>query len=500
MTLNIINKRAFIAAGIYGLLLGVTSCKKQLDINQDPNVPTLAQGTPALVFPGAVVGTAAKTGGDLAIIGGIWSQYFTQSSGANQYTTFDAYNMPTTDAGLDSVYTGLFVYGLKNYQYVIDQSKAKADWNFYLMGTVMKAYTAGVLVDLFDKIPYSQALQGTGNLNPAFDDGYSIYTALLKSIDSALGKDFTVSTNTTAGTQDLVFSGDMTKWKAFANTLKLKFYLRMVNAHNDVATAGINKLYSDNVAFLTTDAALSNFTDAPNQDNPMYEQNIRSLNSPTNLRASATLATWLIANNDPRANDYFGQPTPGYMNQGDYQNNTPANQASSIFVEAPTDPVEFISKAESYFLQAEARVRYFGGANAKEAYDKGVTAAFAAVGEDATSFIAPGGAYEWGAEMENGQPLSPINQIIRQKWAHFVYGSHSIEAFFDKNRTGFPAISPVYSTDPSYVPGQLVTPPTSVLPAGTLPKRMVYPYDETSRNTNAPKTIVPITTPVWWGL
>src|SRR5450631_4818103 len=148
-----LNKKIFIAAGMVSILLAGAGCKKQLDINQSPNVPTLGQGTPALVFPAAVLASAGKIGGDLAIIGGIWSQYFTQSSQANQYTTYDSYNVPTTDGNLNAIYDILFSNGLKNYKYVTDHAKASGDWNFYLMGTVMNAYTTGVLVDLFDKVP-----------------------------------------------------------------------------------------------------------------------------------------------------------------------------------------------------------------------------------------------------------------------------------------------------------------------------------------------------------
>ena len=35
-----------------GLLIG-TGCKKQLDINTDPNNPSIEQGTPQLIFPAA---------------------------------------------------------------------------------------------------------------------------------------------------------------------------------------------------------------------------------------------------------------------------------------------------------------------------------------------------------------------------------------------------------------------------------------------------------------
>lgn len=484
---------------LIGIVIG-TGCKQQLDINQNPNFPTLGQGTPSLILPAAVLSTTGKVGADLAIVGGIWAQYFTQSALASQYKPVDSYNMPNTDNFVNDVYDNMFSFGLKNYQFVIDNAKTSGDWNTVLIATVMKAYSAGILVDVYDKIPYSEALAGAANLKPKFDDGYDVYTSLLNSVDSALGNDLSANTNTNLGAQDLVFGGDISQWILFANTLKLKLYLRMINAHPDVAQAGIQAMLSSGTPFLTTDAAVTNFTDAPSQDNPFYDWNQRTLNTTSNLRASATFVKWLELNNDPRAVSYFGSATPVFVNQGDYSGGDPTYQTAAVFIQSPTDPVEFISASESYFLQAEAQFRYGDPLAVKALYDMGVQTAFSYLGLDGTTFTDPGGKYEWGKEMENGVALTPIQQIIRQKWASFPYGCHQIEGFFDKNRTGFPTTSPVYSTDPSYVPGQFVIGKNSVLGAGQLPKRFVYPYDETSRNSNAPQTVVPISTPVWWAL
>jgi len=486
----------FVITGLLILFIGA-GCKKQLDINQNPNFPTLDQGTPQLVFPAAVLATTGKVGGDLAIVGGMWSEFFTQATLSQQYTTIDSYNMPNTNQYVNGVWDVLYPNALKNYQYVIDQSKAEGNWNYYLMGTIMKAYTTEVLVDLYDQIPYDESLKGGSNLNPNFQDGYTVYTELISSIDSALNQDFTASTNTTPGSDDLVFGGDMVKWQQFANTLKLKMYLRMVNSHPDVAEAGVKALYNANAQFLTSDAGVTNFSDAAGLDNPLYEQNIRQLNTTTNIKASTTFVSWLTDNNDPRIESYFGQTNPASINQGDYTSNNATYQTAPVFVQSPTDPVWFISLPESYFLQAEANVRYFGGDDAKSLYDQGVLAAFSQVGLDGSDFIADGGRYEWGHEVEDGSTLTPIEQIIRQKWAAAPYGEHGIEAFFDRNRTGFPVISDVYSTDPNYVPGQLVIAKNSVLPGNGYPQRFPFPYDESSRNKNTP-ALVPITTPVWW--
>jgi hypothetical protein len=486
----------FVIASLLVLFIGA-GCKKQLDINQNPNYPTLDQGNPKLVFPAAVLATTGKVGGDLAIVGGMWSEFFTQASLAQQYTTIDSYNMPTTNGYVNSTWDDLFPNAIKNYQYIIDQTKTSGDWNYYLMATVMKAYTTEILVDLYDQIPYSESIKGASNLDPHFDDGYTVYTELINSIDTALNEDFTASTNSVPGSEDLVFGGDMNGWKAFANTLKLKMYLRMVNSHPDVAEAGVKALFNANAEFLSTNAGVTNFTDAPGLDNPLYEQNIRSLNTATNIKASTTFVSWLNDNNDPRIVSYFGETNPASINQGDYTGNNATYQAAPTFVQSPTDPVFFISTPESYFLQAEANVRYFGGDGAQDLYNQGVLAAFSEVGLDGSSMIADGGPYEWGNEKEDGTTLTPIDQIIRQKWAAAPYGDHGIEAFFDRNRTGFPVISDVYSTDPSYVPGQLVIAKNSVLPDHDYPQRFPFPYDEISRNKNAPP-IVPITTPVWW--
>jgi len=238
-------------------------CKKQLDINKDPNKSPQSTGTAALIYPSAMMSTTGRIGGELNIIGGIWSQYYTQSYTSNQYKTIEAYNLQSTD--YQGSYAELFAGALNDYYYELDTAKKAADWSYYLMGTVMNAFTTATLVDLYDQIPYSEAFQGKANINPKFDDGYSIYVDLLKRIDTALGKDLTAPTNSLPGSVDFIFNGNMDNWKKFANTLKLKFYLRMVNAKPAEAEAGIKALYNIGAKFLDVDAAMKLFTTTPDK-------------------------------------------------------------------------------------------------------------------------------------------------------------------------------------------------------------------------------------------
>jgi len=474
--------------------LFVTSGCSKLDINRSPNNPKVEDATMEVLFPSGTMSTIGRVNGDLSIVGGMWAQYWTQNSGSSQFRTVDSYNIGNTSAFINGPYTELYSGALNDYRLTLELANKSQEWHYNLMATVLKAYTYQVLVDLFDKVPYTEALQSTVYVQPKFDDGYTIYKALIAEIDAALAKDYKTGSLTVAQSKtDLLFFGDMGSWEKFANTLKLKMYLRMINAKPAEAEAGIRALYSANAKFLDLSAGANVFVDIPNKSNPFYEYNFRRLNTPDNLKASVTLVSWLNKNNDPRAKAYYGDNIVA-INQGDYV--TVTNGASNPIVNA-TDPAWLISEAESYFMQAEALERYFGGTGAKAMYDKGVTAAFTQVGLTPGALIGTGGSYAYpsSASLEG-----KVEAIIVQKWAS-LFGPHGLEAFFEQNRTGYPQISPVYSKDPTYATlyaGRIVYSVNGVTGTGNFPRRFVFPDNEKSRNSNTP-TEVPLTTKVWWG-
>jgi len=480
---------------IFSFLFLSVGCKKQLDINTSPNNPSIDAATVETLFPAAVMSSAGRIGGDLSITGGMWAQYWTQNNNSSQFRTIDAYELANTSQFVNLPYTELYAGALFDYNLGLSKALAAKEWHYYLMNTVMNAYTFQVLVDLYDKVPYSEAFQSSTILQPKFDDGYTIYTSLIAKIDDALTKD--VTSSQLSGDQnntDFVFNGNMESWTKFANTLKLKMYLRMINAKPAEAKAGIEKLYAAGAKFLDVPAQVGKFTDVPNGSNPFYEYNFRRLNSPDNLKASVTFTSWLAKNADPRSEAYFASPNPvPSINQGDYLGGAAHpeyNDAVNVVVK-PTDPVPLISLAESYFMQAEALERYFGTGSGAAMYKKGLSAAFAQVGLTDADIPATY-AYPASSTLETN-----IEAIIVQKWAS-LFGSHGLEGFFEQNRTGYPRISPVYSTDESYIPGQIVYAPNGVTGDGNFPRRFVFPDNEKSRNSNTPAQ-VPITTKVWWG-
>lgn len=480
-------KRLFInIIAVLALVLGGVSCDNQLDINRDPD--SLSQSGVALSteFPAAIAGITGAQGAYGALVGGFWAQYWTQSNAANQYKTIDDYSILGTSGIVEGLWQNMFD-ALGDVRNVKRNALAQENWQYYLAATTLEAYASQIMVDFFGTIPYTEA-NNIDYLQPNFNSGEEVYDLMIQDLNDALSKDLSASRGEKMASDDLIFGGDMDKWVAFANTLKLKIFLRQQNARPQVAEAGINDLLNSGADFLDVDAAITQFEDAPNKSNPLYESNERQLNTATNLRASKTMFSYLESNNDPRLSEYYEAGSP--MNQGDY-NSTAAPSGIAVVNLHPTTPVYFISREESLFLQAEAQLEYGSEAVAEEKYNAGVIEAFSKYGVDGSSFVADGGEYAF----PSGDMQDQLAAIITQRWIAGFPGN-GFEAFFAINRTGIPQVSSVPQDDPTYVPGQLSYSVNGTT-GGEFPKRLPLPSNVKSRNANAPAGEA-VTTPVWW--
>jgi hypothetical protein len=445
---------------LLAFVLVATSCEDNfLDVNTDPNNPSTA--TMELVLPAGQMSVAFALGGQGEVLGSFWAQHWTQSTGASQYGTIDDYNL--TDAFFNNQYQELYAGALNDLNFVSKKAEEAESWNYFLIAETMKAYVFQVLVDLYDKVPYTQALQGTTYPTPVFDNGDAIYTDLLVKIDAALAKDRSESTE--PGDDDIVFQGNMDNWVRFANTLKLKILMRQSEARPSVAEPGIQALFASGATFLETDAEVAAYIDVENFRNPYYAVQVSSAGNGrgnVDVAASTTLMGFLQSNGDPRVNEIYNTPIAGGAHaslvQGNYNN--PAfgthNNLSQPNV-GPTHPVVFIGAAESKFLQAEAVERYSVTGNAEQLYQQGIDASFAKHGlGSAAAFYAPGGVYDY-----NG-----IESIIEQKWVSTA-NFNALESHFEHLRTGFPDF---FTITPNNVTGNV------------FPKRLPYTQSEVNNN------------------
>ncbi|HPO66221.1 MAG TPA: SusD/RagB family nutrient-binding outer membrane lipoprotein [Bacteroidales bacterium] len=420
-------------------VLYLTSCSESwLDVNTDPNNPTSVQ--PELVLPAAEMSLASQISVNYNIAGSMWAQFWTQNPTSNQYKQYDAYDIkPTT---LDNEWRELYSGTLKELQRIKEESKSSEEWRLYLIAATLQAYTLQYLADLYDQIPYTEALKAEdGIMSPHYDNAQTVYDGIINDLNFALSKDLSSFTAPIDG--DFVFKGDVQRWVQFANTLKLRIYLRQWKVRQSVAQAGIQELFNSNAEFLTTDAKLDVFVDQKGKGNPLYESDRRELNTKINIRASQTFIAFLTSNNDTdeRIAYYFERGSSGEFKgnrQGDFNIPITADEANKISLARilATDPVYLMSAAESYFLQAEARYRLnASSAEVKTLYDNGVLAAFNRFGLNGSRHITGTGKYVFDTD-------NPLQSIITQKWAALA-GINGMEAYLEHLRTGIPKRSNV---------------------------------------------------------
>lgn len=461
----------YLASIATGALL-LSSCSDSFwDINDNPNSP--AEVTVDLSLPAAQAGSMYVIGGYYHALGSYWSQHYAQAPAASQWGDWESYNL--SDAAFDRQFSVMYSSALMEYEYCRTVAAKDGNWTYYTLATLMQAYTYKTLVDLYDQIPFTEALKGTANLQPHYDNGAVVYDSLFARIDDAVAKDFNASSNKVVGLSDLIFRGSLTKWIQFANTLKLQMYLRYVNV-DSLTTDGnrykqeILDLLAEN-NFLSEDAAYSVFKDQESGWNPFFSTFVDRLAS--NVVANSTLMDYLKTNGDPRLNTLFNKSTTGLLYKsvatGNSKNLTgETNKNYSEPIMTGLTPVYFFTKEEVLFMIAEAQERYGTRAAAEAAFNAAVLASFTSQGLASTAIT---------------YPYTGLSSIMEQKWVAAT-NKRAIESFFDYSRTGYPT--------------NLSTSVTSVFVGSLKPKRLFYPQIERQNNKNTPAK-ESLTKPVWWG-
>lgn len=484
-TINIKQLLVLLAIGTIGL----GSCKKFLDVNENPNYPTTA--TANLLLPTVEAGISQLVGNNYQIYGNIWAEYWTQNPSSSQYRSIEQYNV--TNTAFDRPWGITYRNVLQNAQTIINSTELNSERTKGI-AYILKAYTFQLTTDAYGDIPLSEALNESTFSSPKYEPQAVVYDSIFNYINRGIAL-LRTETATSPGEQDMIFNGNVEKWTAFANTLKLRAYLRLSKVDPAKAQAGVQALYASNPTFLTEDATIS-YTTTGGNENPLFNEMV-GLGRTQNVVASATAVRRFIANGDPRVYALYtpieDQDTIAYIPQGSYRSNsnkevsppstkTGANANPDSAARSALAPVKLISATESYFLQAEAVARGWGAGSATVAslFNTGIRTSFRALGivDSLTNvYIASAPDAKLPGDLEGN-----IRTIITQKY-YAMCGFQGFEAWTEWRRTGYPEF---------WVPSQ-----ASIIGAGRRPLRMLYPNTEVTTNLNYPGT-VPIYEPVWW--
>ena len=478
------------------LTLTMGSCS--IDVNNDPNHPTTVD--PTLELPAAQNSIAYAVGYDMAIPSGIFVQYFDQLPESEQYGKIVRYVFTQSDGIVDDSYGSLYSDALMDLQDIITSASASAGDKF--AAECLRAYSLQLAVDTWDQAPYSDALKGSGSTQPKWDKGEDVYKGVLAELDS-LQKN--VTSASTMASNDLVNSGNMSRWIGFANALRLRMYLRFIDAGVDAANyeAKAKALVSQN-AFFTGDIKFDAYSNEDNRRNPFYTASKVKLNT-TNLCASYAMVSYLKATNDTKRLNYDFAASAG---SNDVVGTLPAakygfqglkNKNCSELNYYATMPVYFFTQAELQFLIAEVQLRFNNDdSTAKTAYEAGIEADYESRGLTGASAVYNSEAASWDKATTT---TAKLKLIYMQKWVSLFYRDHT-EAWSEQRRTDVPAWSAataqqIYNKElEGYSAGDLIKPAVNSL-GNDVVKREWFPERAKNYNNNTPAA-VSITKPVWW--
>ena len=267
---------------------------------------------------------------------------------------------------------------------VIDMDVQK---NEIAITDLMQVYGYSVMVETFGNIPYTQALDPE-QLFPKYDDAKTIFEDLLTRIDADIAALNTASSS--FGTADLIYSGDVAKWKKFAYSLKLK--MGMLIADSDPAKAKtIVEAAAANAFSANSDNAVFKYLATTPNTNPIWVDLVQS--GRNDFVACNTIVDKMNSLSDPRLPLYFTQYNGAYVGGISGVGNifTKFSHPTDA-IEAPDAPSTLLSYSEIEFLLAEAVERGMNvGGTAQSHYDNAVTASILEWGgtaADALTYLA----------------------------------------------------------------------------------------------------------------
>ena len=516
---------------ILASLISLTSCESFLGDNENPNKATAA--TPQLVLPNALTSSA-----NLLLrysYSAMWINGYTVNAGGyGGWGSVVTYNFTTTD------YNTLWVEtydDLINYQYIEDQSAEDPGLAYFnAAAKTMKAFDYAMLVDVYGDVPYTEALKGSDNVTPVYDDQIAIYQDLVAQLNTAINI-FTTSENANAlGAADVMFEGDIEQWAKFANTLKLRLLIKMASSSETSAFAASEfSAMNTSVGFLETDAKINpGYIATDGKQNPLWNRyHTNAAGSLSGSGRSAIPSEYIYAfYNGTKLLDqgrgyatYRGYPATTPKGQlGDLADNPAAlasqtawyvgsgagsDASNSIgLLKGRTADFPMMIAAESYFLQAEAYMKGYLSGDDQNAFEQGILASYRYLYED----ISGATSEDWDPETDvqlylddnEGEYLvhyelassqaEKLEAIITQKYIalNFINGH---EAWADFRRTEFPKIVNG-SSNPTLSFASILS--TSTRP-DELPVRYPYASTEFQLNpANVPSGINQFSSLIFW--
>lgn len=463
--LNKIMKWALLCA-VFGLVL---SCQKRFDVvNTDPNNSTVTSTSFLLT-------NAQKTMMDFT-----WDEWFNGRRGnqlaqywaSNQYSAESRYALRVNIT--NTYWAAFYARALQDLEEIIRLNESAPDdyigfgktENQIAIAKTLQAWLYQNMTDTWGPIPFSQALGGAEFPNPKYDSQEEVYMGLIAMLTEAVDA-FDEADNSVKG--DVIYNGNITQWKKFANSLKMRVAMRMADVKPAEAASAVSEAIASGVMTSNADNALFMYMNGAPNNNPLAED----FKTRNDFAASNVMVDELNRLGDPRVGLYYSPNSAGLF-VGEVYGLTESDAALTLDADisqrnpqvlAETAPGILMDYAQVEFLMAEAAERGMSGAgSAAMHYDNGITASMQYWDASGTILPADITAYLATPEVDYTTLLGTETwrEVIgRQKWiALYMQG---VQGWAEYRRLDF---------------GILQAPAGGALLGTGIPNRMIYPTDE----------------------
>lgn len=466
------------SAAVLALAFALSGCNDGLtDLNDNPNEPV--QVTADYLFANATEAAASRVHGSTLNmdVTALWVQHYAES----RYSAEDRYEI--TDGAINTHWTNFYAGPLQDLQEVIQKGVEADRPNVEAVGTIMRSWVMHVVTDLWGDAGYSEALQGrtSSGLVVAYDPQQAIYDDLFVELAGAAAMIDPTGVKITTG--DMIYQGNMDRWRRFANSLRLRAAMRLSQVDQTKARTEFADALTDGVFTSNADNALLRYVDNGVDVHPIFGYERSRIDHAISKTMVDTLASFA----DPRLPLYaYPNNTGLYVGMQNGSNADPPlstiSRIGPAFASA-NSPAVLMSYAEVLFLQAEAAARGWITGDAGTLYAQAITAAMTQLGVSAgaiTNYLAQPRVQYQGGE-------AGLRQIWLQKWIA-LFGNGP-EAFAEWRRTGTPAL----------LPGP------DAINDGLIPVRLTYPGSEQTLNKEAMDAAISrqggansLNNPVWW--
>jgi len=435
-----------------------TSCKSELaDINKNPNeaetprAPYLLTSTIKLTAD-SYWGVSNNMASSLL---------FVQHWARIQYTDPDRYIFTNND--FTDGWSTWFAKSINQTKQIQQLAEQEGNNNYKGVALVLQSWIFSLLTDAYGEIPYSQAGDINQYLTPEYDTQETVYRGLLNDLKEAQQL---LDPNGLPIEGDIIYENNIAKWKRFANSLRLRFALRIADQLPDLAQNILTEIATEGSGYIADNLEIARLAYTDAYRNPVAI----SFEAREDYRISETMVEKLKTLSDPRlsiyadttvistSEKYIGVPN-GLTASGASDLGFDKTSRPGIYFRDAKAPAVIISYAEVLFDQAEAVSRGFIQGDAAGLYQRAIRASLEQYKVDPDAID-----HYLAQQVIQFNPNNYKKSIGDQKWiALFGQG---LEAFAEWRRLDYPILQPA-------VEGVL---------GGKLPLRFLYPGTEQSLN------------------